>query len=132
MKQIIFLILIGSIIQSCCKADCINGALSVSFENFKAVDTDTVLLVRYNQGQQTALDTSIRTTVAANDTIKSYMVEQVYYNNDWRIIIPALNKNYQITNLAVTTIKCCGEKSKRVKTYKINNVQKEGDFLLLE
>ena len=135
MRFILILFIASAYLQGCCKAECINGELIASFENFRAIDIDTILLIKYQQGllQQRAIDTtySIRNT-NATDTFRIYHAERLLYPFDWKIVIPPLNKQYIISDFQLKTFRCCGEKAKRVTSYKLNNVQQQGDFLKLQ
>lgn len=134
MRIIAILLVAATCMQSCCKADCVDGALIASFENFRAVDIDTILLVKYQQGsqQQKIIDTTYRIrSTSPTDTFTIYHSEHLLYPFDWKIIIPALNKQYLVSDFQLKTFKCCGEKAKGVTAYKLNNVQQQGGFLQL-
>ena len=135
MKLFLILLITATYLQSCCKGECVNGELHASFENFRAVDLDTIMLIKYQRGsqQQTIIDTafSIRHPNPL-DTFRSYHTERLFYPFDWKIVIPSINKEYIVSDFELRTIKCCGEKGKSVSAFKLNNAAQQGDYLKLQ
>jgi hypothetical protein len=126
-----FLLLAG-----CCKEMCIGDEVAISFERFRATETDTVWFVRYapdNPAQ--ALDSfRILSQVAPADTGRSSVTHSIAANFHWAVRLPSLNKEYRFENFDFTTEKCnCGgKKYKSVRSYTVNGLRQEGLFILLE
>ena len=120
-------------LAGCCKEICDPAELQISFRNFKAVDTDTVLLVRYQRGAQNATDTSLVVHhISASDTTNSSLVEGLFHAYDWKVIIPSLNRQYFVTDMQTTSVRCCGQRGRKVDGYKLNSTEQQGDYLVLE
>jgi hypothetical protein len=130
-----FLLLI--LLTGCCKVYCDGTELIVSFERFRARETDSVFFVGYKPGtgltQRT--DSFLHTTrVLPTDTSRSTVVQLLSANYDWKITLPAVRKQFLVNNFEFTTEKCnCGgKKYKAVKRFFVNGVEKEGLFLAVE
>jgi len=128
----LFLLLAG-----CCKVYCDGTELTVSFEKFKARDTDTVLFVRYvpKTGRSQVVDSfRIVAQVLPSDTSRSSVVRSISSANDWKVTLPSANKQFFIENFDLTTEKCnCGgTKYKAIRSFSVNGIHKEGLYISLE
>ncbi|MDQ3277191.1 MAG: hypothetical protein M3Q06_02630 [Bacteroidota bacterium] len=124
------------LLAGCCKVMCIGDEITISFEKFRAVETDTVLFVRYpgNGGTQALDSFHVTTVVSPADTGRSRVAQSISASSHWKIKVPSLNKEYRIENFDFTTAKCnCGgKKYKSVNSFTVNGQRKEGQFLRLE
>ncbi|HEY1021632.1 MAG TPA: hypothetical protein VGE06_04940 [Flavisolibacter sp.] len=124
------------LLAGCCKEMCIGDEVTISFERFRATETDTVWFARYapdNPAQ--ALDSfRILSQVASTDTGRSSVTHSISANFHWTVRLPSLNKAYRVENFAFTTEKCnCGgKKYKSVRSYTVNGRQQESLFIRLE
>lgn len=121
----------------CCKVYCDGTELGVGFRKFKAIDTDTVLFIKYELGtQQTTIIDSffIRYTIPLTDTSQSSVSHSISSGYDWKIKITSLNKQYLVTGFELTTkhCNCGGKKYKAIEGFLVNGTRKEGLFLDLE
>ena len=136
MKLLTALIALTFLIGSCCKAECLDASVFVTFSNFRVHQTDTLLLVRYKPGtgQTTVVDSVWRflPNLPGSDTARSYHSENITAGTDWKIVIPAVNRTFWITDISLRTAKCCGSRSAVVRDFKLNGTLKQGSFLQLE
>jgi hypothetical protein len=139
MNKLLILIAITAIaaLSSCCKEACINeNDLSVSFYNFTVSDADTVLYVRYQPGTTTPLDSNWKyQPLAPSNTSRSALWERLPANSDWQIFIPAVNKQYYITDIVTGTADCSCERGQStvIRQYKVNHTTtRQGNFLVLD
>lgn len=119
----------------CCKADCIGKEASASFANFKAADTDSVLMVRYrpNTSFSSLVDSSwMYSKVSPTDTTRSSVILWFYGTEDTRVYLPSLNKTYLFTGFEFEKRRCCGERVEVVRSFLVNGVRKEGMNVVLE
>jgi hypothetical protein len=129
------LILIVFIIYGCCKAECINRTVAISFRNIRAINTDSVSLIAYKTGSNFTqkLDSNFSNIpVPAADTSYSTLFLTVFADRDWKIINHSLNKEYRLNNFEVDKIKCCGERAYVVRSFEINGIRKTGDLFDVE
>lgn len=124
-------------LAGCCKVYCDGKDLGLSFEKFKAKDTDTVLFVKYQPAtaQTKAIDTSrILYKISQTDTTQSSVAYEISSNYDWKILLPSLNRQFVFEGFELTNEKCnCGgAKYKAIKSFVVNGVRKEGLFISLE
>lgn len=129
------LILIAFIIYGCCKAECINRTVNISFRNIRAINTDSVSLIAYKTGSNFTqkLDSNFSNTpVSATDTSYSTLFLTVFADRDWKIINHSLNKEYRLNNFGIDKIKCCGERAYVVRSFEVNGIRKTGDLLDVE
>ena len=128
-------ILLLFIIYGCCKAECINRIVNISFRNIRAVNTDSVSLIAYKTGSNFTqkLDSNFSNTpVSAADTSYSALFLTVSADHDWKIINHSLNKEYRLNNFEIDKIKCCGERAYVVISFEVNEIRKTGDLLDIE
>ena len=130
-------LLIGFTLYACCKAECIkDDTLTVSFQNFKHRDADTVLLVRYKKGASITqpLDSLWKYSAPVTpDTAFSRLSVQLKGDTDWQVYIPALSKRYFITDLMVASSECHCERGRSVfvRGFKLDGVEQMGSLLFL-
>ena len=124
------------VLAGCCKEMCIGDEVTISFERFRAQETDTVWFVRYTPENPTQPLDSFRilSQVAPADTGRSSVAHSLSANFHWAVRLPSLNKEYRFENFDFTTEKCnCGgKKYKSVKSYTVNGMRQEGLFIRLE
>ena len=137
MKTLILVVIVFTL-GACCKGECepTQGVL-ISIRNLQAVDTDTVYMVRYkaNTGFAERLDTVKRfNPVPAGSTSPSTFMEELDFTNDWKVIIPAVNKEYFISDFETVTERCSctGDKYVRVKKFSLNNTVIESSSAILD
>lgn len=128
----LFLLLAG-----CCKVYCDGTELMVSFEKFKARETDTVLFVSYvpNTGHTQVVNSfRIAAPVLPSDTSRSAVVQSLSSAYDWKVTLPSANRQFLLENFELTTEKCnCGgKKYKAIRSFAVNGSRKEGLFVALE
>lgn len=109
----------------------------ISIRNLPAADVDTVYLIRYkpNTGFAERLDTLKRISpVPAGNNQPSSFMEELAYTTDWKVVIPAVHREYFISNFETVTERCSctGDKYRRVKTFNLNNTRKEGNSVVLD
>jgi hypothetical protein len=129
--------LILIVFAGCCKVYCDGRELALSFRNFKAVDTDTVIFVSYlpNTNFSVKIDSlALIYSIPATDTTKSSFSHTISSAYDWRVEISSLNKEYKISNFQLTTERCkCGNtKYKSISSFTVDGIQKEGLYLQIE
>jgi hypothetical protein len=134
--KLIFVACAFWLLAGCCKEMCIGDEVTISFERFRAVETDTVWFVRYSPDNNIqALDSfRILSQVAPTDTGRSSVAQSIAANFHWTVRLPSLSKEYRFENFDFTTEKCnCGgKKYKSVKSYTLNGVRQDGQFIRLE
>ena len=130
-------IVLGFALYSCCKEACVkDDTLSVTFQNLRHRDTDTVLLVRYKKGASTTqpLDSTWKYNAPVTpDTAYSRLFVQLKGDTDWQVYIPALSKRYLITDLNVASSECNCERGRSVyvRSYKLDGTEHMGSLLFL-
>jgi hypothetical protein len=130
-----FLIVIVFIINACCKAECINRTISISFFKLRAINADSISVISYTTGSNYTqkIDSNfIHSPVAANDTSYSRLFETVYAERDWKIINHSLHTEYRLNNFETEKVKCCGERAIVVRSFSMNGVRKQGDYIELD
>ena len=123
------------IINACCKAECINRTVNISFFKLRAINADSVSMISYASGSNYTqwIDSNfIHSPVAANDTSYSRLFQTIYTERDWKIINHSLHTEYRLNNFETEKVKCCGEKAFIVRSYSLNGSRKSGDFLVIE
>jgi hypothetical protein len=113
-------------LPACCKIYCEdNPELTVLFGNYKAIDADTVYIIRYVKGTQQITDSlAVISNVSQTDTINhSALYKNLSPAFDWKIIIPGVNKQYLFTDINTESGKCpCGGGHyTKISQYKLNN-----------
>lgn len=122
---------------ACCKEICEDQGLLIYTRNMQAVDTDTVYLIRYTRATRFdgLIDTIKRyNNVPPGSTQPSNYSDILDYMYDWRVVIPALHKTYEIS--AIQTKKepcrCSGGTYRTVTSFWFTNTGKEGNSVVLE
>ncbi|HET7897466.1 MAG TPA: hypothetical protein VFL47_07345 [Flavisolibacter sp.] len=120
----------------CCKEYCDGSELLVSFENFRARQTDTVYFVSYvpKTGRTQVVDSfRVLSQVLPTDTSRSSVVQSLSSAYDWKVTLPSASKQYLFENFDLTTEKCnCGgKKYKSIRSFSVNGARKEGLFIAL-
>lgn len=116
---------------------CEDDGLHISVQNVQAVNTDTIYLIKYkpNTGFTERIDTVKHyATVPTGSTLPSTFRERLDPDTDWKVVIPALNKEYFISNIetAQERCQCEGGKYTTVKKFHLNNAEKEGSSIVLD
>ena len=125
------------LLAGCCKVYCDGTELTVSFEKFRARETDTVLFVRYvpKTGRSQVVDSfRMVAQVLPSDTSRSPVVRSISSAYDWTITLPSVHKQFLIENFDLATEKCnCGgTKYKAIRSFSVNGNRKEGLYIALE
>ena len=123
------------IINACCKAECNNRTVTISFFKLRAINADSISMISYVTGSNYAqrVDSNfIHSPVAANDTSYSRLFQSVFAERDWKIINQSLHTEYRLNNFEIDKVKCCGEKAFIVRSYLLNGSRKNGDFIEIE
>ena len=123
------------ILNACCKAECINRTVTISFFKLRAINTDSISMISYASGSNymQRIDSNfIHSPVAVNDTSYSRLFQTVYTERDWKIINHSQQTEYRLNNFETEKVKCCGEKAFIVRSYSLNGSRKGGDFLEIE
>jgi hypothetical protein len=133
----VFAFLLLFVFAGCCKMYCDGTELAVSFETFKARDTDTVLFVSYapGTGRMQKVDSfSILSQLSPADTSRSSVVRSLNAAYEWKVTLPSVSKQYIFENFDFTTEKCnCGgKKYKAIRSYLLNGIRKEGLFIAVD
>ena len=130
-------LVMGFALYACCKAECIkDDDLTVTFQNLRHRDTDTVLLVRYKKGASAAqpLDSTWKYSAPVTpDTAYSRLFVLLKGDSDWQVYIPALSKRYLVTDLIVASSECNCERGRSVyvRSYKLDGTEQMGSVLFL-
>lgn len=139
MKQLLLVFLTVFILTSCvrCLEKCQDEGVYVRVQNMQAVDTDTVYLIKYkvNTGFTEKIDTVKRyTNIPVGSTLPSTFFDILDSNNDWKVVIPALNKEYFISNIKTGTASCSCEPGnyRTVEKFHFNTIEKEGNSIVLD
>lgn len=132
----LLLILLAAFVEACCKIYCEDHpGLIVFFGNYRAVDADTVYLIRYNKGtQQIADSVAIISSVSQTDTINhSALYQNLSAAFDWKIIIPKVGKQFAFTDIKTESGKCpCGGGQYiKISRYYLNNQVQTGSAINL-
>jgi hypothetical protein len=139
MKRLLFSCLITFALYSCarCHEVCLDEGVHIRVQNMQAVDTDTVYLIKYkpNTGFAERIDTIKRyINIPVGSTLPSTFFDILDYKDDWKVVIPAVNKEYFISNIETGTASCSCEPGnyKTVKKFRFNNSEKEGNDVVLQ
>lgn len=128
---------VGVSLYACCKEACVkDDTLTVTFQNLKHRDTDTVLLVRYKKGASTTqpLDSTWKYSAPISpDTAWSNLNLQLKGDADWQMYLPALNKRYMVSDMIVASSECNCERGRSVyvRSYKLDGTEHMGSLLFL-
>ncbi|WP_148661231.1 hypothetical protein [Flavisolibacter tropicus] len=137
MKRLLLAAIPVIALYACCKEVCEDQNLLVRTQNMQAVDTDTVFLIRYKPYSRFSekIDTVKRYSLVpvGGTTQPSAFFDYLDFNYDWKIVIPALNKEYFISYIETEKKPChCeGGKYRAVKRFELNNVKVEGSTVVL-
>jgi len=97
------------IINACCKAECINRTVNISFFKLRAINADSISMISYVAGSNYAqrVDSNfIHSPVVVNDTGYSRLFQTVYAERDWKIINHSLHTEYRLNNSKIKKGKC--------------------------
>lgn len=132
MKKLLVAFITTLMLYSCCKEYCEDQRLLVWGRNLQYTDVDTIFLIKYKPGTN---------FTERLDTINQYMIQptgnnsqpvsffkSLESNTDWKIVIPALNKEYFISNIETEKQRCNCEPGtyQTVRTFRFNNATIEG------
>jgi len=123
------------IINACCKAECINRTVNISFYKLRAINTDSISMISYVAGSnytQQVDSNFIHSPVGVNDTSYSRLFQAIFAEPDWKIINHSLHTEYRLNNFEIEKVNCCGEKAFIVRSYSLNGSRKGGDFIEIE
>lgn len=137
-KRLVILASITAILlASCCKAICLDDELRISFQQFTVSETDTVLYVKYKPGTTEPLDSIWKETPSAPSlpgTTLSAHTETLPTGFDWQVYLPALDRQFFLTNIQTGTDKCKCESGtyKTVNGYTLNGTPQQGSYIILK
>ena len=136
MKRLLWISLLVFTLGACCKAICEDQQLLVSGQGFQYTDVDTLFLVKYKRGSNFAerIDTIKRYMAApVNNTQSVSFFETLNAATDWKVVIPALNKEYFISNIETEKGRCECEPGnyRTVQRFQFNNTEVEGSSVSL-
>ena len=98
-------------IQSCCKVNCPGNEMNLLFINFNPQEVDTLLLVTYEPGNTftNKVDSMYVDHITggglSKDTFYGFL-DNIEFNKDYEIKMPALNRTFRISDLKTTREKC--------------------------
>jgi len=129
-------IILITFLSACCKIYCEdNPELTILFGNYKAIDADTVYILRYNKGTQQLTDSlAIINSVSPTDTVNhSGLFRSLSASSDWRVVIPGVNKQFIFTDIKTESGKCpCGGgRYIKISSYQLNNQPETGGVINL-
>ncbi len=133
----LFVLLAVSIsFNSCCKEACLGNIITISLENYRRHEVDTLFFIGYERNSNFVIK---RDSVgyfipnAANDTMKATHAHSVYTDQDWIIKVPSVSKEFRISNYETVTARCsCGNKKYEiVKSFKVNGSTETSTFISL-
>jgi hypothetical protein len=135
MKSILFICATALVLSSCCKAYCIQEPqLTVTFQNFRTKDVDSVYLFRYSPGSSQYSDSTAYIEPSwSQDTSYARMNLVLVPDYNWKIRVGSLTREFQVTDLQTETGDCqCGSGTYRiVNSYRLDGQEKEGSLLFL-
>ena len=132
MKKLLVVFITTLMLYSCCQEFCEDQQLVVWGRDFQYTDVDTFYMVKYKPGTNFTerLDTVRRYIIspAGGNTQLVSFFEILQPDTDWKIVIPALNKEYFISDIEIEKKRCnCDPGSYRtVKRFRFNNTTIEG------
>ena len=136
MRYIYFALLIF-IMASCCKALCVDEPeVWVSFNKLKRHETDTIHILRYQAGTTNQTDS---TAVffpfnAADSNVMSIATSRLPAGDDWKIILPQINKEFHFTQIQTKeeNCQCEGGKYTIVTGFRMNGQQYDNQLIAIE
>jgi hypothetical protein len=136
MKTAFYVILLTLFLSACCKAYCIKDPeVNVIFQRFKAMDTDTIYVLRYQQGttQQSDSTAYIRSQ-DSQDTSFSRVNLVLTPGYDWKIKVASVNRQFSITEIQTATgdCQCSSGNYHIVQSFRVNGQQTQSSVYLAE
>lgn len=136
-RYILFILVV--VFSGCCKQYCVFQTLNLGFVGFHGADIDTLHIDQYKKGTgfQTLIDSSTYTsTQFDNDTLYVALSDEsnhIDLSNDILISGQAFPGKYYITDIVVGTenCPCSGQRIKRVRSCKVNDVLRAGELIYL-
>jgi hypothetical protein len=133
----LFIVLFVFLFSACCQEECMPCNVHVSFEKFKAAEVDTVLFIEYVPGTG---QTSVRSTqerhvpTVPGDTAQAVLYKILFCGSDWKIEIPAVNRQYLLTDIETKLQRCPCDPGKQpmLKSYKVNGTVHDEHTLILQ
>jgi hypothetical protein len=136
MRKMMLASFIAIAFASCCKAICEDQGLHIRIQNMQAVDTDTVYLIKYKAYSRFSerIDTVKRfSPVPVGSNLPSTFFDVLDYSYDWKVVIPATNKEYFIQSILTgkKPCQCEGGSYRSVERYELNDIEVEGNSAVL-
>lgn len=136
MRTAFYLILLTLFLSACCKAYCIKDPeLNVVFQGFKAMDTDTIYVLRYQGGTSQQSDsTAYIRPQDSQDTTFSRVNLVLTPGFDWKIRVASVNRQFLITDIQTTTgdCQCSSGNYHIVQSFRVNGQQVQSSLFLAE
>ncbi|HEY0065844.1 MAG TPA: hypothetical protein VGB46_00730 [Flavisolibacter sp.] len=136
MRTAFYLILLTLSLSACCKAYCIKDPqVNVIFQRFKAMDTDTIYVLRYHGGSAQQSDsTAYIRSQDSQDTSFSRVNLVLTPGYDWKIKVASLNRQFSITDIQTATgdCQCSSGNYHVVRSFLVNGQQMQGSAYLAE
>ena len=124
----LFMMVIGSVFQSCCKAVCQDDEIfAVDFQGFTAVEMEKIKVLRFNQDNLTMpIDSYYVSTqnIIINTTTRVYLDTPLQSNFNYRINVENANIGYAVTDFQTEKEKCsCNPGTyEKIVGYNLNGV----------
>lgn len=136
MRTAFYVILLTLFLSACCKAYCIKDPqLNVVFQGFKAMDTDTIYLIRYAEGTARQTDsTAYIRPQDSQDTSFSRVNLILTPGSDWKIRVASVNRQFRITEIQTATgdCQCSSGNYHVVESFLVNGQQMQSSLFLAE
>ena len=136
MRTASYVILLTLFLSACCKSYCIKDPeLNVVFQSFKAMDTDTIYVLRYQQGTTQQSDsTAYLRPQDSQDTSFSRVNFVLTPGYDWKIRVASVNRQFLITNIETATgdCQCSSGNYNVVQSFRVNGQQMKSSLFLVE
>lgn len=153
LLHFITIIMLSSLLAGCCTRSFCDSdeTFYIQFKNFTLPELDSVIITTYEQGSGFTVEKNRFSQHMIADFEYDPGVytfwqnsNELGFNNDWEIYIPATNSQYRFTNFSLETKKCTkcffangkAERYEVLNSYNINDerkdVMKDGNHIYFE
>jgi hypothetical protein len=136
MRPVFCLSVLVLFVSACCKSYCIKDPqVNVIFQRFKAMDTDTIYVLRYQKGSSQLSDsTAYLRPQDAQDTGFSRASLILTPGSDWKIRVASVNREFLITDIQTATgdCQCSSGNYHVVRSFTVNGRQMQSSLYLAE
>ncbi len=124
------------LVSSCCKIGCYGTEITISLENYKRLEVDTLIFLGYDRNTNFSVlkDSALYVTpVPPTDTFRATHAHSINADKNWIIKVPSVNKEFRFSNYDITTARCsCGNtKYELIRSYKVNGIEEKSLFYTL-